>query len=91
MQRIHPRYDRRQRRRNLRIAGVGPVLFSVHHKLVNRSMQPFLNLGRGSGKLDHRSAFGHLADLKAMHLQPRSHSLNILIRRAELPPELLGC
>ena len=52
-------------------------------------MQRFLHLRRCTRKLDHRSAFGHLPNLKAVRLQPRCDGLNILIRRAELPPELL--
>src|SRR6266705_5040448 len=89
VQRIYSRHHRRQRRRNLRIAGICPVLFSVHHIFVNRGMQRFLYLGCGARKLDYGSPFGHLADLKAVHLQPRCDGLKVLIRRTELPPELL--
>jgi hypothetical protein len=70
MQRVHPRHYRRQRCWNLRIAGVGPVLFSVHQEFVNRGMQRFLDLRGGAGKFDYSSSFGHLPYLEAVHLQP---------------------
>ncbi len=90
VQRIDAADCRRQRRRNLRIAGIGPVLLAVDHVLVNCGMQRLLHLAGGAGELHHSAALGR-AHLKSMRLQPRSDGLNVSVAGAELLAEVPGC
>ena len=67
----------RQRRRNLRVARVRPVLFSVHQIFVDRGVKGFLHLAGRAGELQHGSSFGR-AHAKSVRLQPRRDGLEVL-------------
>src|ERR1035438_3105153 len=90
MQREHSRHSRCQRRRNLWVSIVGPVLLSFDYILVDRGVKCFPHLARRAGKLKHGAPFGR-ADLKSVRLQPRSNNLDVIISRPELLAELRGC
>ena len=86
---------RRQRRGNLRVHRIRPVIFT-HSRGVRdrvfmyRGMEGLLHLARRAGKFDRVAPVRHMIDLKALRLQPRSNGLNILLGRSELLPELRG-
>src|ERR1700723_4722720 len=90
MQREPSRHRRRQRRRNLWVSIVGPVLFSLDDILVDRRVKSFPHLAGGAGELKHGPPLGR-ANLKSVRLQPGSNNLNVIIRRPELLAELRGC
>src|SRR5258708_2715790 len=75
--------------RDLRIAGIGPVLLSADHVLVDWGMKRFLHLAGGAGELNQSTSSGR-AHLKAVRLEPRRDGLNVGIGRAELFAELCG-
>ena len=88
MQRRYSRYCRDQRRRNLRIAGIRPVLLAIDDVLVNGSVKRLLHLACRPGKLQHGSPFRG-PELKAVGLQPSRNRVHIGIARAELFPKFL--
>src|SRR3954469_13329296 len=88
MQSRYSRCCRKQRRRNLRIAGIRPVLLAIDDVLVNGGMKRFLHLARRPGKLQHRSSFGS-THLKAVGLQPSCNGLHVSIAWAESLPKFL--
>src|SRR5208282_1233856 len=69
VQREYPGDRWRQRRRDLRIVGVGPVFFAVHQVLVNRGVERFLHLTGGSRELKDGASFRR-SDLESVGLQP---------------------
>ena len=90
VQRGKTRHHGRQGGRNLRIAGVGPMFFTVHHIPVDLRMKGLPHCARRTGELNHRPARCHTIDLEALSREPIRHRLNIGIGRAELPAKLLG-
>ena len=88
MQRRYSRNCRNQRRRNLRITCVCPVLFAIDNVFVNGSVKCLTYLARGPGKLQYRSPF-RSSHLKAVGLQPSGNCLHVRVRRAEFLPEFL--
>ena len=89
MQCMHADNDRRERRRNLRVAHVGPVLLAIHDESVNRRVERFLNLGCGSREFEDGPAGRDRGNLKTMLLEPGRDDLNVLIGGAVQPAELL--
>src|ERR1700730_17769612 len=69
VQREHASRGWRECSRDLRIAGVGPVLLSSHQVLMNWGMKRLLHLAGGAGELDQGTSFGR-ANLKAVRLKP---------------------
>ncbi len=90
VQRHHPRHRRRQRRRNLRVAGVGPVLLTVHQVGVDLGVEGGLNLRLHAGKFDHSASVRDAVHLEAVRLQPSGDELQVLIRRSEVNAEFIG-
>jgi len=88
MQRRYSRDCRNQRRRNLRITRICPVLFAVDDVFVNRSVKRLAYLARRPRKLQYRSPFGR-SHLKAVALQPSGNCLHVGVRRAEFLAEFL--
>src|ERR1700732_2343522 len=89
VQRKYAFHHRRERGRNHRVAGVGPMLFPIYCEFVDRGSEGAFHLGCGSGKLNHDAAVTYMHVLKAMGLQPIRNLLDIAVRWAELLPELL--
>src|SRR5271170_3462269 len=82
--------DRRERRRDRRIVGVGPVLLVVYDILMNLRVKRRLYLGRGAGKLDNGAPCPNLLHLKTMRPQPLRYHIYILLRGAVHLAKLRG-
>ena len=82
--------DRRQRRRNLRFAGVGVMRLAVDLVLVNLGVESLAQLGNVAGELDGLLAGVDFDDVEAMAAEPGLNGRDVLIGRAELLAELLG-
>src|SRR2546421_3193194 len=87
VQSVHSGHDWSERDGDLWVSGIRPMLFAVHRELVNRGMKSLLHLGRGPREFHHRAALGNMSNLEPMRLQPSGYDVNVLIGRAELPPE----
>ena|SRR5437016_1595746 len=90
MQCPHPSDCRRQRRGNLRVTIISPVLFPVHQIFVHLGVQSFLYLCRHACELDHRTPVAYTIYLKAMRTQPPTNGFHIRISWAKLSPEFVG-
>src|SRR5581483_2151953 len=75
---------------DLRIAGVGPVLFSTDQVFVNCSVKCLFYLRFTAGKLDDSTSVGNTIDLEAVQLEPVRNYLHVLVGGAELLAEFIG-
>lgn len=58
-------------------------------RLVNRGVESFLHLARGTREFDYCAAVRNAGDFEAVRLQPRADGLNVLVGGTELLAELL--
>src|SRR5215467_10975642 len=58
---------------------------------MNLRMESLLDLRLEAGELDYGAAVGNAIDLETVVLEPSGDELKVLVRRAELQAELVGC
>ena len=88
VQRHHSGNGRSQRRGNLRIGRVGPVLRIVDQVLVNVSVKGRAHLAGRSAELNHGAPARNWADRKSMAAEPLRDLLDVLLIGAKSLPEL---
>src|ERR1700722_9912750 len=84
-----PPHDRGERRGNLSIAGIGPVLPAFHDELMDRRVEGFFHLRRSSGEFNHVAPVRHGTHVKPMALKPGRDGLNVNGCRPEPLPEFV--
>src|SRR5439155_10440676 len=91
VQRSDAGHNGRQRRRNLGIAGIGPVLLALDEVLVDFGAQRLAHQTRRAGKLDDGAARRHALDLETLGREPVGYGLDVRIGRPEPLSKLAGC
>jgi hypothetical protein len=88
--RFHSGDHGRERRGDLRVGVVGPMIFAIDLIFVNRGVKRGLNLRRGTGKLDDVAAVGNLPHGETVRAQPRRDGLQVFFGWTELRSVFLG-
>ena len=79
----------RQRRRNLRIGGVGVMGLAVHLVLMDLCMEGIAQLGGVAGELDGLLAGIDLDDVESVAAEPGLNRRNVLVGGSELLAEIV--
>src|SRR4029077_7657761 len=82
--------DGPQRRWDLRVTRVRPVILAVDCVFVNLRVERFAHLASRAGEVDYRAAIRDLVHGETMGLEPRSNRLDVLVCGTVLLSELLG-
>ena len=77
-----------QRRRNLRISIIRPMIFALHRVSVNLSVKGLAYESRGSVELNDRLARRDVVHRESLSLKPGRHRLYVGVGGAELRAEL---
>src|SRR5579884_1613776 len=83
IQRPHSGHHWCQRRRNLRIGGVGEMCLAVHYVFMNGGMEGLFHLRHVSGKNDHVARLGYLLNRESLRLQPCRDRVQVRVTHAK--------
>ena len=89
VQRHKAAHHRRNRRRNLRIAGIGVMGFAIHLILMDLRVKRPAHLRHVAAELDGLLTRIHLGHAKSVPRQPGLNGRDILVRRPELLAKLI--